>query len=165
MIQKGTYLKVLDNTGVKSVTCITSGQTSGRGKLRIGSILLTVVRERQSQSSQLQKKKAEASGGKAGSTQSAKDLKRGEKVFAVLVQTLEPETRTDGSKIQYGQNGVVLLRFPPQSKGSQVDSRRPDSLSGATPLGTRVLDPISISLRHRLPGLGVKLLSMTKRVS
>jgi len=164
MIQKGTRLKVLDNTGVKSVTCITSGSTSERGRLRIGSILLAVVRERQSQSGL---KKAEGSGAKGSTLQSGKTLKRGEKVFAVLVQTKEPETRIDGSKIQYGQNGVVLLRFPPQrgDGGSQVDSRRPDSLSGATPLGTRVLDPISVSLRHRLPGLGVKLLSMTKRVS
>lgn len=140
MIQKGTYLNVLDNTGVRRVKCITSANTNQRGVLRIGSIIHAVVRDRKTRRP------------KSGSLPSL-----GEKVYAVIVQTKRSSTRIDGSKISYGQNGVVLV-----SLSGRADSRRPDKLSGATPLGTRVLEPVAVSLRHRLPGLGVKILSMTK---
>ena len=123
MIQTGTYVNVLDNTGVKKAKCIQVPK--GKQYADIGSLIVIVVRERRKNTRR----------------------SRGEKLHAIVVQTRSQESRIDGSKLTYGQNGVVLI-----------------SPSSGNPLGTRVLDAISISVRHRAPSIGVKLLSLTKRV-
>lgn len=123
MIQTGTYVNVLDNTGVKKAKCIQVPK--GKQYADLGSLIVTVVRERRKNTRR----------------------SRGEKLHAIVVQTRSQESRIDGSKLTYGQNGVVLI-----------------SPSSGNPLGTRVLDAISISVRHRAPSIGVKLLSLTKRV-
>ena len=123
MIQTGTYVNVLDNTGVKKAKCIQVPK--GKQYADLGSLIVVVVRERRKNTRR----------------------SRGEKLHAIVVQTRSQESRIDGSKLTYGQNGVVLI-----------------SPSSGNPLGTRVLDAISISVRHRAPSIGVKLLSLTKRV-
>jgi len=148
MIQKGSVLNVLDNSGVKTVKCLnTVGSKSHIAS--IGSVINTVV------CSTSTKTVGTSRSRKASLGESVKRRgKKKAKLHAVVVQTAAEETREDGSKIRYGQNAVVLVWIPE------------GKLHTGNPIGTRVLQPVSESLRYRIqvPGLGVKILSLAKGV-
>jgi len=136
-IQPGTQLKVLDNSGAKTVKCITQSYQHG-ASLTVGHQITAVV-------TALTKR---SSGGKSSLSdrKTKTTLRRGEKVRAVIVQTTKADrSMLDGGRSSFGTNGVVLL----------------------TPLGhlrgTRILDPVPLSLRAKTEKYGVKILSLTKK--
>ncbi len=117
MIQQYTWLDVADNTGAKQVMCIQvlkgSGAASfGKKRLRkakVGDIIIGSVKQ-----------------GLPGS-----DLKKGEKVRAVVVRTKYPTRRNDGSYVRFDSNAAVL-----------IDAEN-------NPKGTRVFGPVARELREK----------------
>ncbi len=86
MIQMGTKLKVVDNSGAQEVECIKVLNKTNRGY--VGDIFVCSV------------KKVSSSNAK---------VKKGQVVKAVLVISKKPCARSDGTVIRFGMNGAVLL--------------------------------------------------------
>ncbi len=109
MIRALTRLNVADNTGAKKVMCIRVLGGSSRGYGSIGDIIVASVKEA-------------APGGA---------VKKGDVVRAVIVRTRHGARRTDGSRIKFDENAVVIIR----------DDREPR--------GTRIFGPVARELRER----------------
>ena len=109
MIQQYTRLKVADNSGAKVISCIGVPGGSGRKYAGVGDVIV-------------------ASGTEAapGST-----TRQGEVVRAVVVRTVKPKRRPDGSHIRFDDNAAVLL-----------DEDR-------MPRGTRIFGPVASELREQ----------------
>ena len=107
MIQTLSVLHVADNSGAKKVGCIKVFGGSKKNFAHIGDIIKVSVREA-------------IPGGKA---------KKGSIYFALVVRTVQPLYRPDGSKLRFDRNCVVLLN----------DAHKP--------LGTRIFGPITRELR------------------
>ena len=109
MIQMGTILDVADNTGAKKIACITvlGGSTGDYGHL--GDVISASVKE------------------------AAPDgtVKKGAKVKAVIVRTVRPHRRADGSYIRFDENAAVLIK------------------DDQTPRGTRIVGPVGRELRDK----------------
>ncbi|MCJ7826635.1 MAG: 50S ribosomal protein L14 [Demequinaceae bacterium] len=110
MIQQETRLNVADNTGAKELLCI---RVLGGSTRRYGSIGDTIVAT---------VKDAIPGGG----------VKKGEVVKAVIVRTVKPLRRPDGSYIRFDDNAAVILR------GSETEPR-----------GTRIFGPVGRELRDK----------------
>ena len=89
MVQQQTYLKVADNTGAKEIMCIRVLGGSGRRYANIGDVIVASV------------KKA-APGGV---------VKKGDVVKAVIVRTVNPTRRADGTYIRFDENALFLTIF------------------------------------------------------
>ena len=105
MIQSYTELDVADNTGAKRVECIQvlKGSSGRHGKPRlmtggVGDIAVCSV------------KAALPSG----------DIKKGDKVRAVIVRTKYPTRRPDGTYVRFDSNAVVILTEDNNPRGSRV---------------------------------------------
>lgn len=105
MIQSYTELDVADNTGAKRVECIQilKGSSGRHGKPRlmtggVGDIAVCAV------------KAALPSG----------DIKKGDKVRAVIVRTKYPTRRPDGTYVRFDSNAVVILDADGNPRGSRV---------------------------------------------
>ena len=109
MIQPQTRLKVADNTGAKEIMCI---RVLGGSFRRYGSVGDTIVAS---------VKKA-APGGV---------VKKGDVVKAVIVRTVKPTRRADGTYIRFDDNAAVIIN----------DQK--------LPRGTRVFGPIARELREK----------------
>lgn len=109
MIQQQTYLKVADNTGAKEIMCIRVLGGSGRRYANIGDVIVASV------------KKA-APGGV---------VKKGDVVKAVIVRTVKPLRRPDGTYIRFDDNAAVIIN----------DQKMPR--------GTRIFGPIARELRDK----------------
>ena len=109
MIQPQTRLKVADNTGARQVMCI--GVLGGTGKkyARVGDVIVASV-------------KRAIPGG---------TVKKGEVVRAVIVRTVNPYRRSDGSYIRFDENAAVIL----------TDKNNPR--------GTRIFGPVARELRDK----------------
>ena len=109
MIQTSTRLKVADNTGARQILCI--GLLGGTGKkyARVGDIIVAAV------------KRATPGGA----------VKKGEVVRAVIVRTVQPYRRPDGSSIRFDENAAVIL----------TDKNNPR--------GTRIFGPVARELREK----------------
>ena len=107
MIQQQSYLKVADNTGAKEIMCIRVLGGTRRRYARIGDVLVASV------------KKA-APGGV---------VKKGDVVKAVIVRTVNPTRRADGTYIRFDENAAVLIK------------------DDKTPRGTRIFGPVARELR------------------
>ena len=107
MVQQQSYLKVADNSGAKEIMCIRVLGGTGRRYANIGDVIVASV------------KKATPGGG----------VKKGEVVKAVIVRTVAPIRRPDGSTIRFDENAAVLVN------------------DDKTPKGTRVFGPIPRELR------------------
>ena len=109
MIQTSTRLKVADNTGARQIMCI--GLLGGTGKkyARVGDIIVAAV------------KRATPGGA----------VKKGEVVRAVIVRTVQPYRRPDGSSIRFDENAAVIL----------TDKNNPR--------GTRIFGPVARELREK----------------
>ncbi|HKI86302.1 MAG TPA: 50S ribosomal protein L14 [Thermoanaerobaculia bacterium] len=109
MIQMGTILDVADNSGAKKIACIhLRGGSAGRyGGL--GDVITASVKE------------------------AAPDgtIKKGQVVKAVIVRTVRPARRRDGSYIRFDTNSAVVIS---------------DNME---PVGTRVFGPVARELRER----------------
>lgn len=109
MIQQETRLKVGDNSGAKELLCIRVLGGTRRRYAGVGDIIVCTVKEA-------------APGGTA---------KKGEIVKAVVVRTVRPVRRKDGSYIKFNENAAVLIK----------DDR--------SPRGTRIFGPVARELRDK----------------
>lgn len=109
MIQPYTRLKVADNTGARQIMCI--GLLGGTGKkyARVGDVIVASV------------KRAIPGGA----------VKKGDVVRAVVVRTVQPYRRPDGSSIRFDENAAVIL----------TDKNNPR--------GTRIFGPVAREMREK----------------
>jgi large subunit ribosomal protein L14 len=110
MIQQETRLNVADNTGAKELLCIRVLGGSTRRYASIGDTIVATVKD------------AIPGGG----------VKKGEVVKAVVVRTVKPMRRPDGSYIRFDDNAAVILR------GNEAEPR-----------GTRIFGPVGRELRDK----------------
>ena len=109
MIQQESRMKVADNTGAKELLCIRVLGGTGRRYAAIGDIVVCAV------------KKA-APGGM---------VKKGDVVKAVVVRTVQPTRRSDGSYVRFDENAAVIIK------------------EDKNPRGTRIFGPVARELRDR----------------
>jgi large subunit ribosomal protein L14 len=109
MIQTNTRLRVADNTGARQIMCI--GILGGTGKkyARVGDVITASV------------KRAIPGGA----------VKKGEVVRAVIIRTVQPYRRPDGSSIRFDENAAVIL----------TDKNNPR--------GTRIFGPVAREMREK----------------
>lgn len=111
MIQMQSLLKVTDNSGARSVRCLKVLGGSKRWIANVGDLIVVSIRDAQPN-------------GK---------VKKGEVKRAVIVRTVSPVRRPDGTQVRFDSNAVVL-----------VDGQ-------GEPLGTRVLGPVTREVREGYP--------------
>ena len=109
MIQQYTRLKVADNSGARTIACIGVPGGSGRKYAGLGDVIVASVKE----------------------AAPAAAVAKGEVVRAVVVRTLKPHRRPDGSHIRFDDNAAVLIGE--------------DQL----PRGTRIFGPVARELREK----------------
>ena len=109
MIQQESYLKVADNTGAKEIKCIRVLGGSKRKYASIGDVIVASVRKA-------------APGG---------SVKKGDVVKAVVVRTVKPVRRADGTYVRFDENAAVLIK----------DDKNPS--------GTRIFGPVARELREK----------------
>jgi len=110
MIQVRSYLKVADNSGAKLINVFSVSGKNARRFAGIGDIIVGSVR-------------AAAPNGQ---------VKKGDKVYAVIVRLRKELRRKDGSYIRFDENAAVL-----------VDKEKGE------PRGTRIFGPIPRELRDK----------------
>jgi large subunit ribosomal protein L14 len=98
MIQQYSRLKVADNSGARSLMCITVLGGSGRRYARVGDIIVASVKQAQPN---------------AG-------VKKGDVVKAVVVRTAKAYGRPDGSFIRFDENAAVVLSDKQNPKGTRI---------------------------------------------
>ena len=98
MIQIYTRLKVADNSGAKTISCIGIPGGSGRRYARLGDVIVASVKE--------------AAPGAA--------VRKGEVVKAVVVRTAQPQGRRDGSRIRFDENAAVLINEDRMPRGTRI---------------------------------------------
>ena len=109
MIQSETYLNVADNSGAKKLLCIKVLGGSRRRYASIGDIVVCSVKNALPNA----------------------QLKKGDKVRAVIVRTNKEIRRQDGSYIRFDDNAAVV-----------VDNQM-------NPRGTRIFGPVARELRDK----------------
>ncbi|MBQ4036550.1 MAG: 50S ribosomal protein L14 [Clostridia bacterium] len=109
MIQQQSMMKVADNTGAKELMCIRVLGGTGRRYAGIGDVVVCAV------------KKA-APGGM---------VKKGDVVKAVVVRTVQPTRRPDGSYVRFDENAAVIIK------------------EDKNPRGTRIFGPVARELRDK----------------
>ncbi len=98
MIQLQTRLKVADNSGAKTISCIGIPGGSGRRYAWLGDVIVASVKEA-----------APAAG-----------VKKGEIVKAVVVRTTKSHRRADGSHIRFDDNAAVLINEDQMPRGTRI---------------------------------------------
>jgi len=98
MIQTYTRLKVADNTGARQIMCIGVMGGTGRKYAHVGDVITASV-------------KRAIPGG---------SVKKGEVVRAVVVRTVYPYKRPDGSTIRFDDNAAVILTEKNEPKGTRI---------------------------------------------
>ena len=109
MIQQQSMMKVADNTGAKELMCIRVLGGTGRRYAAIGDVVVCAV------------KKATPGG----------MVKKGEVVKAVVVRTVQPTRRQDGSYVRFDENAAVIIK------------------EDKNPRGTRIFGPVARELRDK----------------
>ena len=109
MIRQYSRLRVADNSGAKVVMCISVLGGTRRRYAAVGDVIVCTVKEAQPGSA----------------------VKRGTVVRAVVVRTVHPVRRPDGTQIRFDDNAAVLLR------------------EGSNPQGTRIFGPVARELRDK----------------
>jgi len=104
-----TILDVADNTGAKKASCIGVKGRHGKRSANIGDIITVNIKE--------------------ASPEAA--VKKGEVVTAVIVRSVNPIRRLDGSYLRFDRNAVVVI-------DQQMNPR-----------GTRIFGPVARELRDR----------------
>ena len=110
MIQTQTVLSVGDNSGAKKVQCIKVVGGSKRKYASIGDVVVCSVRK--------------AAPGGSG--------KKGDVVKAVIVRTVKPVRRADGTYVRFDENAAVLI-----------------NTGDKNPRGTRIFGPVARELRDK----------------
>lgn len=109
MIQMQTKLEVADNSGAKMVRCIKVLGGSHRLTANVGDVIVVAVQQ----------------------VLPSGKIKKGEVKKAVIVRTIYPIRREDGSYIKFDTNSVVLI--------NQANE----------PIGTRIFGPVARELRNK----------------
>ena len=109
MIQKYTRLKVADNSGARIISCIGVPGGSGKRYAWLGDVIVASVKEATPHT----------------------PVKKGEVVRAVIVRTVKPHRRPDGSHIRFDDNAAVLIN------------------EDLMPRGTRIFGPVARELRDK----------------
>ena len=110
MIQQETHLKVADNTGAKELKTILVLGGSKRKYASVCDVVVASVRKA-------------APGGQ---------VKKGDVVRAVIVRTVKPVRRADGTYVRFDENAAVLI-----NEGDK------------NPRGTRIFGPVARELREK----------------
>jgi large subunit ribosomal protein L14 len=98
VIQKYSRLKVADNSGAKTISCIGVPGGSGRKYARLGDVIVASVKE----------------------ASPAAPVRSGEVVKAVVVRTKKAYRRPDGSHISFDDNAAVLLTDDMMPRGTRI---------------------------------------------
>ncbi|MDD4761806.1 MAG: 50S ribosomal protein L14 [Candidatus Pacebacteria bacterium] len=109
MIQERSMLKVADNSGAKLVQCFRILGGTRRHYARIGDIIIASVKV----------------------AEPRKNIKKKDKVKAVVVRQKKETKREDGSYIRFDENAVVI-----------IDAKK-------EPVATRVFGPIPKEIKQR----------------
>ena len=109
MIQQESRLRVADNTGAKELLTIRVLGGSGRRYAGLGDVIVATVKDA-------------IPGG---------NVKKGDDVKAVIVRTVKPTRRVDGSYIKFDENAAVILK------------------NDGEPRGTRIFGPVGRELRDK----------------
>ena len=110
MIQQQSLINVADNTGAKELMCIRVLGGTGRRYANIGDVVVCAV------------KKAAPNG----------QVKKGDVVKAVVVRTVKPVRRADGTYVRFDENAAVLI-----------------NTGDKNPRGTRIFGPVARELRDK----------------
>lgn len=121
MIQTLSVLNVADNSGAKKVGCIKVLGGSKKAFARIGDVIKVTVKEA-------------SPGGKA---------KKGSIYKALVVRTVQPLLRKDGSTLRFDHNCVVLIG------------------ENNLPIGTRIFGPVTREIRSEK---FMKIISLAQEV-
>ena len=113
MLQVRSYIKIADNTGAKVVNMFSVNGKNSNRFATVGDIVAGSVRQVAPNSS----------------------LKKGDKVYAVIVRLRKEMRRKDGSYIRFDENAGVI-----------VDKEKGE------PKGTRIFGPIPREIRERAKG-------------
>ena len=113
MLQVRSYIKIADNTGVKVVNMFSVNGKNGNRFATVGDIVSGSVRQVAPNST----------------------LKKGDKVYAVIVRLRKEIRRKDGSYIRFDENAGVI-----------VDKEKGE------PKGTRIFGPIPREIREKAKG-------------
>ncbi len=124
MIQPESILVAADNSGARTLNVIRVLGGSYRRSASIGDLCVVSVRDA-------------APGGR---------VKKGEVHKALLVRTKKEISRPDGSRIQFDENAVVLVKVVKTE---------------LEPIGTRIFGPVARELRQRNCG---KIISLAPEV-
>lgn len=98
MIQKYTRMRVADNSGAKTISCIGIPGGSGRRYAWLGDVVVASVKE----------------------AAPAAAVKKGEVVRAVVVRAVKPHRRPDGSHIRFDDNAAVLINEEQMPRGTRI---------------------------------------------
>ena len=109
MIQQQTRMRVADNSGAKEVMCIKVLGGSKKRTATVGDIVVVSIK----------------------SAMPTSKVKKGDVAKAVIVRTIRPIRRPDGSYIQFDDNAAVLVN------------------AAKEPIGTRIFGPVARELRNK----------------
>ena len=98
MLQQQSLMKVADNTGAKELMCIRVLGGTGRRYAGVGDVVICAV------------KKATPGG----------VVKKGEVVRAVVVRTVQPTRRADGSYVRFDENAAVIIKEDENPRGTRI---------------------------------------------
>ncbi|MGC8880678.1 MAG: 50S ribosomal protein L14 [Minisyncoccia bacterium] len=98
MIQPRSILKVIDNSGAKTVRCFRVLGGSYKKYARIGDIIVASVQQ----------------------AEPRREIKKGEVVKALVVWQKQPFKRKDGSYIKFDENAVVLINEKREPIGNRL---------------------------------------------
>ena len=98
MIRQYTRLRVADNTGARTLQCITIIGRSKADSAEVGDVIVASVKQALPNSG----------------------VKKGEVVRAVVVRTAKEYGRPDGSHIRFDENAAVLINAQGSPRGTRI---------------------------------------------
>lgn len=98
MIQIYSRVKVADNSGAKTISCIGVPGGSGRKYAGLGDVIVASVKE----------------------AVPASAVREGEVVRAVIVRLAKPTRRPDGSHIRFDENAAVIIEENQMPRGTRI---------------------------------------------
>ncbi len=113
MLQVRSWIKIADNTGAKIVNVFSVNGKNSNRYARIGDIVAGSVKQ----------------------SSPTGQVKKGDKVYAVIVRTRKETRRKDGSYIRFDENAGVLV-----------------NKETGEPKGTRIFGPIPREIREKAKG-------------
>ncbi|HMB17308.1 MAG TPA: 50S ribosomal protein L14 [Candidatus Paceibacterota bacterium] len=111
MIQEQTILKVADNSGAKKIRCFRVLGSTGKRYARLGDTIVASVL------------KAEP----------RKEVKKNEKVKAVIVRQKKEYRRKDGSYVRFDENAAVIVNEKGEPRATRIFGPIPRELKETHP--------------------------------